>query len=312
LGANAGHQAAAPARGVANRPVISRNGSMSGRPAQGGIERAGNHVNRPEPGAISGGGSRPNTRSAAHNVPRPPQRGTSTGSAVNGPRNNGSQVGNSRPGNAGSSIASSGRPQSGSSHYVPRPPQSGSVASNHVPNGMLRPSGSSSRASQPSVASSNSRYVPRPQPGSIAHPSNSSPSSINSGRGSYRSASSSHSLGGYPTRASVPRPTGRVLPGGDYSRESSSPYARGGSYSRSGSYGNNPRYVTPSRPEWGGSSGGYSSRSYGGGYSRGGSSGGYSRGGGGGYSGGSRAGSSGGGHSGGSSSGGGHSSGHHG
>ena len=312
LGAKSRHPAAAPARGVVNRPVISRNGAMSGRPGQGELQRADNRVNRPQPGAIEERGSGLNTRSAAHNVPRPPQRGMSSGSAMSGLRNRGSQVENNRPGNAGSSIASRARPQSGNSHYVPRPPQSGSMASNHVPNDLPGTSGMGHRGSQPSIGSSNSRNVPRPEPGSVTHRSDGSPSSLNSARGSYGSGSSSHSSGGYSTRAGVPRPTGRVLPGGDYSRESSSPYARGGSYGRSGSYGNNPRYVTPSRPEWGGSSGGYSSRSYGGGYSRGDSSGGYSRGGGGAYSGGSRGGSSGGGHSGGGSSGGGHSGGHHG
>jgi 23S rRNA pseudouridine2605 synthase len=180
-----------------------------------------------------------------------------------------------------------------------------------------RSSGMSSRGSQPSIGSSNSNHVPRPEPGSVSHMSNNSPSSLNGSRGSMGSSNSSRSSGGYSTRASIPRPTGRVLPGGDYSRASSSTYSGGGSYGRWGSdrYSENPRYVTPSRPQWGGNSGSYSNRSYGGSSSRGSYGGGsYSRGGGGGgsYSGGSRGGSSGGGHSGGGASSGGHSSGHRG
>jgi hypothetical protein len=330
LGANAGRPAAAPARGVANRPVFSRNGGPTGRSGQGEAQRPNSNAgNRPQPGNMQGQGRGTGMTSAAagHNVPRPPQRGGET--TANG-RNTGATMGNNGR-NAGTAVANNTRPQSGNSHYVPRPPQSGSVASNHMPNDLPRSSGMSSRGSQPSMgSSSNSRSVPRPQPGSVSR-GNGSSSEMNSNRGSFGSSSPSRSSGGFSTRASVPRPTGRVLPGGDYSRQSTSPYS-GGSYGRgssssygrssSGGYSGNPRYVTPSRPQWGGNSGSYSSRadtgSYGrsGGYSGGGSSrsnGGYSgggssrSGGGGGYSGGGSHGSSGGGHSGGSSSGGSHS-----
>jgi hypothetical protein len=322
LGANAGRPASSPARGVANRPVMSRNG-MVGEP-RGGAQRPMNAGNRPTAGPMQGRGPA-NTASAAHNVPRPPQAGMGRGSATNQARNGGSPMANNNGRNAGSSMANNGRAQSanGNGHYVPRPPQSGSMAANHVPNDMPRSSsGVSSRSAQPSMGSSNSHYVPRPTPGSVSRGSSSS--EMNGNRGSFGSSSPSRSSGGYSTRASVPRPTGRVLPGGDYSRQSTSPYSSGRSYGDSGAgrYNENPRYATPSRPQWGGSSGSYSNRSYsgggysrsgsgysGGGYSGGRSSGGYS-GGGGGYSRSAGGGySGGGGHSGGSSGGGGHSSG---
>jgi hypothetical protein len=322
LGANAGRPASAPARGVANRPVMSRNG-MVGEP-RGGAQPPMNAVNHPKAGPMQGQRRGPaNTASAAHNVPRPPQAGIGRGSAMNGARNGGSPMANNSGRNAGPSMANNGRAQStnGNGHYVPRPPQSGSMAANHVPNDMPRSSsGVSSRGAQPSMGSSNSRYVPRPTPGTVSRGNSSS--AMNGNRGNFGS-SSPRSSGGYSTRASVPRPTGRVLPGGDYSRQSTSPYSSGRSYGNSGGagrYNENPRYANPSRPQWGGSSGSYNNRGYtgggysrsGGGYSSGGYSGGrsggytsggggYSRSGGGGYSGG-------GGHSGGSS-GGGHSSG---
>lgn len=339
LGANAGRPATAPARGVANRPVYARNGSPNGRPAENGVQRPMNAGNRPPAGGMQARGPAANTASAAHNnVPRPPQRGMGGNAAAgNMPRNNGSPMANNGQRNNGPSTANNGRPESGNSHYVPRPPQSGTMASNHVPNDLPRSSGVSSRGSQPGAGGSNSHYVPRPQPGSVSRGGNASAGSMNENRGSF-STSNPRSSGGYSTRASVPRPTGRVLPGPDYSRQSSSAYSGGRSYGNSGSYsggrsygnsasggyGGNPRYVTPSRPQWGGSSGGYSNRGYGGSSSRGGSysggggGGGYSRSGGGGYSGGSggggpRGGSSGGGgHSGGGSSSSGHSSGHRG
>jgi len=331
LGANAGRPASAPARGVANRPVMSRNG-MVGEP-RGGAQRPMNAGNRPNGGTTQGRGPA-NTASAAHNVPRPPQAGMGRGSTMNGARNGGSPTANNGGRNAGPSMANNGRPQSGNGnrHYAPRPPQSGSMAANRVPNEMPRSSsGTNGRSSQPSMGFSNSHNVPRPTPGSVSRGNSSS--EMNSNGGSFGSNSPSRSSGGYSTRASVPRPTGRVLPGGDYSRQSSSPYSGGRSYGNSGAgrYNENPRYATPSRPQWGGNSGSDGNRSYGsssrsggysgGGYSGGGYSGGYSggaNGGGarsGGYSGGSggsRSGgggySGGGGHSGGSS-GGGHSSG---
>ena len=357
LGANAGRPAAAPARGVANRPVFSRNGGFSnpGRAPQGGMNagnRPGNgsmqargpanapsanhnvprpnsnNGNRPQVGGVEARGPA-NNNGTAHNVPRPSQPGMGRESATNGARNGGSPITNNGRGTS-PSMANNGRPQAsnGNNHYVPRPPQSGSMAANHVPSDVPRSSsGMNSRSTEPSMGSSNSHNVPRPTPGSVSRGSNSS-GEMNSSRGSFGSNNSSRSSGGYSTRASVPRPTGRVLPGGDYSRQSTSPYS-GGSYGRgsigsssrsgSGNYGGNPRYVTPSRPQWGGgSSGGNSNRSYGGssassgGYSRGGGNSGGSRSGGGGYSGGgARGGSSGGGHSSGGASGGGHSGGGH-
>ena len=46
-----------PARGVANRPVFSRNGSPNARPAQGAAQRPNfNADNRPQPGAAQGRG----------------------------------------------------------------------------------------------------------------------------------------------------------------------------------------------------------------------------------------------------------------
>lgn len=338
LGANAGRPASAPARGVANRPVMSRNG-MVGEP-RGGAQRPMNAGNRPNAGPMQGQGRGPvNTASAAHNVPRPPQAGMGRNPAMNGARNGGSPMANSGGRNAGSSMTNNGRPQSGNgnNHYVPRPPQSGTMASNRMPNDVPRSSAGGSRGSQPSIGSSNSHYVPRPSPGSVSRGSSSS--EMNGNRGSFGSsipARSSGSSAGYSTRASVPRPTGRVLPGGDYSRQSTSPYSDSRSYGNSGAgrYNENPRYATPSRPQWGGgNSGTYANRSYGspsrGGYSGGGYSGGSRSGGygGGGYSGGSRSGgysgaggysgggsrggSSAGGHSGGGNSGSGHSGGGH-
>ncbi len=398
LGANAGRPASSPARGVANRPVMSHNG-MVGEP-RGGVQRPMNAGNRPNLSPMQGQGQGRgpvNSASAGHNVPRPPQaglgresamnggrnggspkannvgrnagasmdnggrqqNGTGNGhyvprppqagmgreSAMNGGRNGGSPIANNIGRNAGASMENGGRQQNGTGngHYVPRPPQTGTMASNHMPNDLSpRSSGSSSRSGNESNTGSwNAHNVPRPTPGSVSRGNSGSNGQDNAGRGGFGSNSPSRSSGQYSTRASVPRPSGRVLPGGDYSRESSSPYAAGsygrgsnGSYGRSSGSGGNPRYVTPSRPQWGGSSGGYNNRSYGGGsasagsygrsggysgggYNRGGGysggSGGYSRsGGGGGYSGGGgHGGSSGGGHSGGGASGGGHSGGGH-
>ncbi len=327
LGSKAGRPAAAPARGITNRPVYSRLGSPNGRPGQGGMQRSVNAGNRPQTGNMGRPGPAMSTASNAHNVPRPPQRGMSGQPAGNG------QSGGQR--NGAPAMAGNGRSQPGNSHYVPRPPQSGSMAANRAPNDLPRSSGMSSRGNQAGFGSSNSHYVPRPQSGSVVRGSgNAGRGNVQRGNGnvsrgsSYSGPSSSYrSSGGYSTRASVPRPTGRVLPGGNYSRESSSSYGGGGSYGRSagGGYNDNPRYVTPSRPQWGGNSGGYSNRgggydrggSYGGSYNRGGGSspsysrgGGYS-GGGGGYSGGSHGGYSGGGGSYGGGSHGGYSGGGH-
>ncbi|HVO60946.1 MAG TPA: DUF6600 domain-containing protein, partial [Terriglobales bacterium] len=214
LGANAGRPAAAPARGVANRPVFSRNGGFSSpaRGAQGGVN-TGNHPgpgsmqargpanapsaahnvprpnsnngNRPQPGNVQARGPA-NNNPSAHNVPRPSQPGMGRESAMNGATNGGSPMANNGR-STGSSMANNTRPQAGNgnSHYVPRPPQSGAMAANREPD-FPRSSAMSGRSNQPSVGSSSSHNVPRPQPGSVTR-GNTSLGQDNAGRGSFGS-----------------------------------------------------------------------------------------------------------------------------
>ncbi|MBV9480139.1 MAG: hypothetical protein JO249_05225, partial [Acidobacteria bacterium] len=232
LGANAGRPAAAPGRGIANRSVYSRTGSANGTPSLAGSNRGSNATNRPE-------------------------KGMGSESASNEPRHSDSAV--------------NGRPQGGNGHYVPRPPNSGATAANHA-SGDLSRSTDGTRGSS-GMESSTAHRVPRPEAGSISHSgSNSNRDEATSGRGSLGSSGSSRSPGQDSRRASVPRPSGKVLPGGDYSHESSSPYSGGGSYSRSssGRYSENPRYGTASRPQSGGNPGAYGNRNYGGSNQRGG------------------------------------------
>ena len=312
LGPNAGRAAAAPRSSIANRPVVSRvtpphsTSSMARGQGSGLNATVARNGNPRDFGVTTGPSNR--------NVPRPSQ----------GERNNLPTVINGAGNSPRSSSAMSNRAsqQPGNSHYVPRPPQNGSMTS-------TRNSGDFGRSSSSGAAvdrsPSSSREVPRPGSNygnsgrntSVGRSDNSgrdtnSPRNSNSGRDTYSPHSSSPrpDNGGYQhqssPRASVPRPTGRVLPGGDYSGSRSSVYGPSGQSSRSES----PRYSTPSRPQWGGG-GSYDHGSYSRGGSYGGSSSGaYSRGGSsGGYSGGSRGGYSGGGGGGYSGGGGGHSSG---
>jgi FecR protein len=341
LGPNAGRSAAAPQSRIVNRPVVSRNGSPRTNSGMGGGQRpaldarvahngssrpfgvttGSSERNVPRPGQAgnAGNAARDESRSpaamnsrgsqqpgGAHYVPRPGQSGSRRGeSAMNGSRDA-----------SRSSSAMNNRPSQQGGHYVPRPPSRGTLAENGAPNDLPRSSAANSGGER---SSSSSRYVPRPGAsyGNSGRDSNSGRYSI-SGRDSasprtnsprsYNGGSSSSS------RASVPRPTGRVLPGGDYS---GSRYGQGGDSRSSspsrpqmnsrGSYGG--RESSPSYSQGGysgGSSSGYGRGGYSGGSVRGGYSGG-SRGGSyeGGYSGGgSRGGSSGGGYSGGGSRGG--------
>jgi hypothetical protein len=262
LGANAGRPAAAPAPRIAQRPVVSRIGNPAAGPAAG---RNGGQVAR-----MPNGG---------REIPRGVQNPATTGRVSMPERNipRPSQAGGNVTARNGSAPSVNRGPQPGQvgNRSVPRPPENGSVGGNRgVNNNSPRTMGSNAPRSMGSNVPRPSGQInsPRTAEGPRSVPSRPSPSSAPRPEAGPRNVP--RPQGGSVSRpggsASVPRPTGRVMPARDAS-------PAGGFGSRSGSSGS---YGNPSRPSMGprGSYGGSPrpSMGSGGGYGSMGSRGGYS------------------------------------
>jgi len=287
LGINAGRHAAVPPQRAFSRPVVSRMGG----PSRGNFGGANAGIHNNHETAVRGMGN------VNRNVPRPPEgnRGgfngraqansnvRTNGGAERGSFSNRGSANVPRPpeGNRGgfnarteanSNVRTNQNAERGSfsnrgggSANVPRPPANGVRGGERSDTavgsrGSMRGDPSGGRSNGSSMPAQ--RSAPRPSEG------NTNRGGGNSNHGGDHSGS--HGSSGH-TMNYVPRPSGRVLPAGNYSASTRSyggqqGYRRYSSSNSREAYGSNSRAYSGSsytaRPSYGGSAYGGSSRSY--------------------------------------------------